>query len=149
MVTTIRKSLPFLIDLTTAERMSLAKFGDKSQAFVKKALDTATHSSNLLPQEFLVEMRKDAQLLDSLAPIRVAVDLLQKQIDDTAYQVGAEAYAGARTIYAVSKTPFAEATLRTAAEDLGKRFGRRTRATAAAVEPANSAPPPPSANNNA
>src|SRR3979411_344276 len=45
--------------------------------------------------------------------------------DDTVMQVGGEAFA-ARTIYAVSKTPF-EAALRTAAEDLGKRFGRKTR----------------------
>ena len=46
--------------------------------------------------------------------------------DDTVMQVGGEAFAAARTIYAVSKTPF-EAALRTAAEDLGKRFGRKTR----------------------
>jgi hypothetical protein len=55
-------------------------------------------------------MRKDAQLFETLAPIQLAVDQLQKQIDDTVMQVGGEAYAAARTIYAVSKTPFAEAS---------------------------------------
>ena len=62
--------------------------------------------------------------------------------DDTVMQVGGEAFAAARTIYAVSKTPF-EAALRTAAEDLGKRFGRKTR-TAAPTEPPSSTPPPSS-----
>ena len=72
-------------------------------------------------------MRKDAQLLVGLSPIRLAIDLLQKQIDDTVVQLGAEAYAAARTVYAVTKTPYAGAILRTAAEDLGKRFGRKPR----------------------
>ena len=73
--------------------------------------------------------------------------LLQKQINDTVVQVGAEAYAAARTVYAVTKTPYAGAILRTAAEDLGKRFGRKPRAAvvaapAAPPEPAPAAPAP-------
>ena len=109
----IREKLPFVIDLTTAER----------------------------------ELREDAQLLRSLSPIRLAIDLLQKQIDDTALQVGAEAYAAARTVYAVTKTPYAGAILRTAADDMGKRFGRKPRS--AAAEPAPSTPAPAPGNHNA
>ena len=78
-----REKLPFLIDLTTAERTSLTKLGAKSQAFVTKALDIATQSTNLIPQALIDEMRKDAELLDSFASIRLAIDLLQKQVDDT------------------------------------------------------------------
>ena len=82
-----------------------------------------------------------------LSPIRLAIDLLQKQIDDTVVQVGAEAYSAARTVYAVTKTPYAGGILRTAAEDLGKRFGRKPRVAmvatpAAPLEPAPSAPAP-------
>src|SRR5256886_11047064 len=109
----IREKLPFLIDLTTAER----------------------------------EMRKDAQLLGSLSSIRLAIDLLQKQIDDTVVQVGAEADAASRTVYAVTKTPYAGAILRTAADDMGKRFGRKPRS--AAAEPAPSTPAPAPGNHNA
>ena len=73
--------------------------------------------------------------------------LLQKQINDTVVQVGAEAYAAARTVYAVTKTPYAGAILRTVADDLGKRFGRKPRAAvvaapAAPPEPAPAAPAP-------
>ncbi|HYR85730.1 MAG TPA: hypothetical protein VE422_16690 [Terriglobia bacterium] len=150
----IREKLPFLIDLTTAERVILPKLGDRTQPFVKKAVDIALQHPELLPAEFLDEMRKDAQLLESLSPIRLAIDLLKKQVDDTAVQVGAEAYAAARTVYAVTKTPYAKAILRTAADDLGKRFGRKSRtATApappATVEPAPSAPAPAPGNHSA
>lgn len=37
-IATIREKLPFLVDLTTEERRSLPKMGDKSRAFVSKAL---------------------------------------------------------------------------------------------------------------
>ena len=87
----IRERLPFLIDLTTAERVILPKLGDKTQPFVKKAVDIARQHPELLPAGFLEEMRKDAQLLASLSPIRLAIDLLQKQINDPVVQVGAEA----------------------------------------------------------
>ena len=131
-LTTIRQKLPFLIDLTIDERVTIPKMGDKTRAFVKKAVEIALQHPDLLPAGFLDEMRKDAQLLDSLSPIRLAIDLLQKQVDDTTVQVGAEGYAAARTVYAVTKTPFAKAILRTAADDLGKRFGRKSKAAAAA-----------------
>jgi hypothetical protein len=136
----ISANLPFLIDLTTTERVSLPKMGERSQTFVNKAVDIGAQHPEMFPAGFLEEMHKDAELLDSLAPIKLAVDTLQKQLDDTALQVGAEAYAAARTVYAVTKTPFATAKLRTAADDLGKRFGRKARSTAPAT-PAPAVPP--------
>lgn len=93
--------------------MTIPKLGDKSRAFVKKALDVATQNPGMFPVSFLDELRTDAQLFENLVPIRLAIDLLQKQVDDTAMQVGEEAYAAARTVYAVSKTPLARAALRT------------------------------------
>jgi hypothetical protein len=131
----ICQKLPFLIDLSKTERQSLPKMGDRNETFVNKAMDIAEQHPDMFPAGFVEEMRKDAQLLGSLTPIRVAVDALQKQLDDTTTQVGAEAYAAARTVYAVTKTPFAGAKLRSAADDLGKRFGRKGRA--------NSVPTPP------
>src|SRR5437016_14555981 len=107
-IATIRQSLPFLIDLTTAERVAMAKLGDKSQGFVKRALEVATQHPDKLPPTLLDGMRADVDLLEGLMPIRIALDLLQKQVDDTATQIGAQAYAAARTVYAVTKAPFAE-----------------------------------------
>src|SRR5215471_4570403 len=115
-IATIRENLPFLLDLSNIERASLPKLGDKSQAFASKAFELATQHLTLLSPSFLEEMRKDSDLFASLTPIRVAIDLLAKQIDDTTLQVGAEYFAAARTVYATSKTPFALAAMRTAAE---------------------------------
>jgi hypothetical protein len=72
-------------------------------------------------------MRRDSELFEKLQPIQFAVDLLAKQVDDTRLQVGAEYYAAARTIYAAGKSPFAQAAMRNATGELGKRFGRRSR----------------------
>jgi len=138
----ICQRLPFLIDLSRTERSALPKLGERNETFVNKAVDIADQHPEMFPAGFLEEMRKDAHLLASLTPIRVAMDALQKQLDDTTLQVGAEAYAAARTVYAVTKTPFAGAKLRTAADDLGKRFGRRARSSATPPAPANPASPP-------
>ena len=139
-IDSIRQKLPFLIDLSARERAAMAKLGDKSQAFVRKAVEICRQHPELFAAGFVEEMRKDAELIESLAPIRTAVESLRKQIDDTATQVGAEAYAAARTAYTVTKTPFAKAALREASGDLAKRFGRKTK-TAASAEPAPSSPP--------
>jgi len=126
-ISTVRQKLPFLIDLSKTERVSMSKLGSKTEGFVKKALDIANEHPEMVSAQLLDEMRKDAQLFESLSPIRTAIDHLEKQLNDTATQVGCEAYAAARTVYAVTKTPLAKAILRTAADDLGKRFGRKPR----------------------
>jgi len=69
-------------------------------------------------------MRKDAQLLDSLSPIALAVKTLAKKLDDTTMQLGAEAFAAARTVYTVTKTPFAKAALRSDRQSEGKNCDR-------------------------
>ena len=107
-IDTIRQKLPFLIDLTANKRVAMAKLGDKSQAFVKKALEIAVQNPG------------------------IALDKLHNQVDDTAIQAGGEAYATARAVYAATKTPFATPALRTATHELRKRFGRKTAATAPA-----------------
>jgi hypothetical protein len=121
----LRQKLPFLIDLTSAERGRMAKGGDKTRAFIQKAVEIANEHPQMFPPLFLEEMRKDSQLLDTLSPIRLAIKTLAKKLDDTTMQLGAGAFAAARTVYAVTKAPFAKAILRTASDDLAKRYGRR------------------------
>ncbi len=121
-IDTLRQKLPFLIDLTVPERRRMPKAADKTRAFIRKAVDIANEHPQMFASAFLDEMRNDAKLLDDLSPISLAVRLLAKKLDDTGMQVSAEAFAAARTVYAVTKTPFAKAALRTAADELGKRW---------------------------
>ncbi len=140
-ISTIRERLPFLIDLKAGQRKAKAKLGDKSQAFVRKAFEVGAQNPGMLPVSFdLEEMRRDADLFDGLSAIRLALDKLGNQIADTTLQAGAEAYAAARAVYAATKTPFAGAALRTASDDLCRRFGRRRRV--ATVIPSEAPPPP-------
>ena len=129
-VETLHQKLPFLIDLTMDYRRAIAKLGDKTQGFVQKAWEIANEHEHMFAQAFLDEMRKDAQLLDALSPIERSIQTLAKKLNDTKMQVGAEAYAAARTVYIVTKTPFAKAALRDASDDLARHYGRKRKTEA-------------------
>ncbi len=95
-VATIKEKLPFLIDLSAEERKALPKMGDKSRAFVSKALEVATQNPNFLPRSFaLEEMRKDVLLFEALYPLLLSLTQVQELVDDTYMAVGSEAYAAA------------------------------------------------------
>ena len=129
-IDTLRQKLPFLIDLNIQDRRVMPKLGDKTVGFVQKAVQIANEHPQMFATTFLDEMHKDAQLLDLLLPIRLSVKTLAKKIDDTAMQAGAEAYAAARTVYTVTKTPFAKASMREASDDLAKHYSRKKKAAA-------------------
>lgn len=127
-ITTIRKTLPFLIDLTADDRKALPKMGDKSRAFVSKALEVATQNPDFLPRSFdLDEMRKDVQLFEAMYPIVVALAQLQELVDDTTMAAGSEAMAAALQVYSYAKASGQGAGLEGMVEELGQRFARRTR----------------------
>jgi hypothetical protein len=123
-VDTILGKMPFLVDLSNNDRVTMPKLGDKSEAFAGKAIEVATHHSEMFPMGFVQELQKDSTLLNVLGPIRVAVAALQKKIDDTTMQIGGEIFAAARTIYSVTKTPYGNAVFREVSSDLSQRFSR-------------------------
>jgi hypothetical protein len=127
-VATIKAKLPFLVDLTVEERKALPKMGDKSRAFVSKALEVATQNPDFLPRSFdLEEMRKDVQLFEALYPIVMALTQLQELLDDTYVTVGSEAYAAALQVYTYAKASGQGAGLDTVVVELGQRFARKTK----------------------
>lgn len=87
-IATIKEKLPFLIDLTAEQRKSLPKMGDKSRAFVSKALEVATQNPDFLPRSFdLEEMRRDVELFESLYPVLLSLTQLQELVDDSCVAV--------------------------------------------------------------
>ena len=61
----------------------IVKFGDKSEAFVRKALEIATQNQRLLPQAFdLDEMRRDTQLFDGESLLQVEETLIRSPLND-------------------------------------------------------------------
>ncbi len=129
-INAIKQQLPFLIDLTTDERKGLSKMGDKSSAFVTKALEVATQNPDFLPRAFNVEeMRKDVELMQMLQPILMVLNQLQDLVEDTYMQVGSEAYTAALNVYNYAKNSPSGTALEGVAEDLGRRFARKPRPT--------------------
>ncbi len=127
-IATIKEKLPFLIDLTNEERKALPKMGDKSRAFVSKALEVATQNPEFLPRLFdLDEMRKDVQLFEALYPVLLSVTQFQELVDDTFLAVGSEAYAAALQVYSYAKASGQGAGLETVVEEMGQRFARKSR----------------------
>jgi hypothetical protein len=102
--------------------------GDKSRAFVSKALEVATQNPDFLPRSFdLEEMRKDVQLFEAMYPIVVALAQLQELMDDTYTTVGSEAYAAALQVYTYAKASGQGAGLDSVVDELGQRFARKAK----------------------
>ncbi|BAU11187.1 hypothetical protein LEP3755_16800 [Leptolyngbya sp. NIES-3755] len=122
----IKAKLPFLTSMTQEQRKALPKMGDRSQAFVTKALEVAKQNPEILPGTFnLEEMRLDVELFETLYPIVAAFAQLEGMLDDTYKIVGSEAYTAALKVYNYAKASGDEAGLAPAIEELGQRFARR------------------------
>ncbi|MBN3908350.1 MAG: hypothetical protein HWQ35_17950 [Nostoc sp. NMS1] len=127
-IATIKENLPFLVDLSADDRKALPKMGDKSRAFVSKALEVATQNPEFLPRSFdLEEMRKDVQLFEALYPLLLSLTQLQDLVDDTSLAVGSEAYAAALQVYNYAKVSGQGTGLDTMVEEMGQRFSRKNR----------------------
>ena len=126
----LRLSLPILIDLTPEERQGMAKFGDKSRGFVAKAVTLVAQHPEILPANFnLKDLQTDAKLIDALDPVRVALEHLLGQVQDTLYAAGSDAYTGALHVYTYAKAAnVVTGSLEDALDDMGRRFARHARA---------------------
>jgi hypothetical protein len=122
----VREKLPFLIDLSKQERKKLAAMGDTRYSFVHRALIAAEQNPEVLPRNFSVEdYRRDVDLLDALRMIVMDVRELSEALDDTTLELGAEAYAAARTVYRSVKFDRSGAGLDEMKKDLGRTFPQR------------------------
>jgi hypothetical protein len=127
-IATIREKLPFLVDLTTEDRRTIVKMGDKSRAFVSKALEVATQNPNFLPRSFdLEEMRRDLGLYEALYPVLLSLTQLQELVDDTCIAAGSEAYAAALAVYTYAKASGDVAGLDAVIDEMGRRFTRSSK----------------------
>jgi hypothetical protein len=127
-IATIKASMPFMVDLTTEDRKALPKMGDKSRAFVSKALEIATQNPDFLPRSFdIEEMRKDVELFEQLYPLLLSLNQLQEMMENTYTAVGSEAYTAALTVYKYAKASDQGSGLEGIVDDLGQRFTKKAR----------------------
>lgn len=89
-----------IINLTADERSGMLKMGDKTLAFVQKALEYAKQNAALCPAFLeLPEAQKDYELAASLEVIRQKVAALLRAIEDAEMVAGSEAYDAALIFY--------------------------------------------------
>lgn len=127
LIAQIQSQLPFLIDLSTDDRRSLPKQGDKSRAFVDQGLVLATQNSDILPRYFdLDEYRRDVTLARQLEPLVLALGKLQGRLEDTLLAVGSDAYSQTLLVYQAAKLAGKDGSLDIHLESLSRRFARKS-----------------------
>ena len=127
-IQTIKEKLPFLIDLSKEERVSMLKMGDKSRAFVEKTRELVKQNPDFLPRSFdIEEMERDVELFQSLYPIAQSLSQLHELVDDTMMVVGSEAYAAALVAYRYAKDSDLDAGMDAVLDDISRRFARKTK----------------------
>lgn len=123
---TILTKLPFLVNLTAAERKTMVKTGPDRLSFVKNAATGAQANPDIFPAAFSVTgFQRDVDLFEVMTEIGTLADSLASQIDDTRLAVGSEAMQGASQVYgyvraAAKTTP----GLKPLADQLGEQFQR-------------------------
>ena len=125
-VALILNKLPFLINLTPAERQSIFKTGPDSLFFIQNALIAAQDNPTILPPSFsTTEFKNDVDLFGVLTELNTMIASVASQIDDTRMAVGGEAMRQASQVYNYVKTA-AKTTpgMKPVAEQLGERFRR-------------------------
>jgi len=133
----IATKLPFLISLTNDERKGGIKLGDKTVAFIAKAIGYAQTNPTLVPGYVnLAEIQKDYTLQKDLIDIQQWLAGLLQKIEDTQQEAGVEALNGILGFYQAVRVASEKDVpgARAIYGDLSQRFPGRTKT-----------PPPPTA----
>ncbi len=104
-IATIQTNMPFLIGLTTKERMTVPKINVSNKAFTEDAINAAVNNPSIFPSYMNVSnMQTDLTLFTQLDEFSVLIDQLNQKIQDTKMLAGSEAYVSALTTYKIVGT---------------------------------------------
>ena len=93
-------NLPFLIGLTTEERVALPTINVNNKAFTEDAINAGVNNASLLPSYVSVaNMQNDLTLFSQLDEIIILTKQLLEKLEDTQLLAGSEAYTSALTVY--------------------------------------------------
>ncbi len=123
---TLKKVLmPKLVDLNSSEIKQLAKMGDKTMAFVEKAIVHMEQNPSLVPTYVdVAECKKDIEGVSMLREFNNPLEQITEMVSESMMLCGSEAYTASLAFYnavkgaAKAKVPGAEVIY----NDLRKRF---------------------------
>jgi hypothetical protein len=94
------KLMPHLKTLNAQERIELPKMGDKTVAFVQKALEYGQQNRELVPNFLdLGAMATDAKAVQTLRELAQGLNPIAEALNDSMTLSGSEAYQGALVFY--------------------------------------------------
>ena len=97
---TISTNLPFLLGLTTDERISLPAINVNNKVFTEDAINAGVNNATLIPSYVSVaNMQNDLTLFSQLDEIIILTKQLLEKLEDTQLLSGSEAYASALMVY--------------------------------------------------
>lgn len=124
---------PKLMTLTLDERKELPKMGDRTVAFVEKALEYGEEYPQYMPAFIdVAEAKVDFEAVKSLRGYFTQLERITNELDDSMTLAGSEAYSSALSIYKVLKNAasMGEPGAEEAVSELGNRFPRGKRSPA-------------------
>ena len=120
--------LTFAVNLTPEERRNYSTMGDKSIAFVEKAVQYVDERPDLVPPYLdIPEFKKDLELARQLRNLLMILDPVVEKISDSCLAAGADAFEAARKLYNYVKTASESGApgSDSIAAELKKRFVRK------------------------
>ncbi len=94
------KLVPHLQTLTAQERIELPKMGDKTVAFVQKALEYGQQNKDLVPSFLdLAALATDVKAVGALRELAQGLNPITDALNDSMTLSGSEAYQGALVFY--------------------------------------------------
>ena len=96
----VTTNLPFLIGLTTEERIALPAIDVNNKAFTEDAINAGVNNASLIPSYVSVAtMQNDMTLFSQLDEIIILIKQLLEKLEDTQLLAGSEAYTSALVLY--------------------------------------------------
>lgn len=97
---TVTTNLPFLIGLTTEERITLPAINVNNKIFTEDAITAGVNNAAMLPAYISVAaMQNDLTLFTQLEEVITMVKQLLEKLEDTQLLAGSESYSSALTLY--------------------------------------------------
>ena len=99
-ITDIYGKMPFLIGLTTDERVTLPKISENNKVFVGDSINALANNAPMLPSYLNVaDIKSDLTLYEQLDELEMLALQLVEKIQDTRMLCGSEAYVSSLTAY--------------------------------------------------
>lgn len=136
-LSTLEGKLSGLISLSTDERRSLNKMGEKSETFCRRTLVAMSDNAGLIPADVdVAEAQRDLAQLDALRPHIARLTKLLGRAEDSEMALGSDVMVTALEGYALLKVLGKGSGLDALRKDMSVRFMRKPRATESTAEAA-------------